>query len=520
MPFRLARADQDMLHAELRGADFGIYLAVRLRPEVLADAEAALATTLHAWPSLLARVARAGAEFVMVPDAPERIDAGTLASLASTEPLAGRTILAARGGRLLRYRLDVDAGRLELLTHHLVLDADSLAAFLADLDLALGGAALPATTEWPWGEVEDRDLVMPTADQPLVPTSLPAPGTHRRRALSEADSERIEAAAKSCGATTFAILWAAGARLGEGNLGAVVSNRITGTGPLRTGNATAYLSVATTAHGTAREQVRAAFDDLVATWSGSLAPAIASGEQVLVSMSQVPTSTRWQAIGGIDLGGYVVKYPRHIQVQSDGDRLVVEAYAQHGADALLGTYLTLLEDLLTECLGPRRTPAQELPALTVPAPPQACPSTVDPLSRILAAAPESELRDLGISSLDVLSILEGLGERFGVRVGVDTFYAWENAGDVQRAAAGEATKAAEPEPSVPTGPGVLAHLNDIFIDAFRRTAPMTGMPWSTPMSCTQGSPRRCRPSRRCSPTCSLGTRSLRRPSPFPGMGWC
>lgn len=173
MPFRLARADQDMLHAELRGADFGIYLAVRLRPEVLADAEAALATTLHAWPSLLARVARAGAEFVMVPDAPERIDAGTLASLASTEPLAERTILAARGGRLLRYRLDVDAGRLELLTHHLVLDADSL----ADLDLALAGAALPATTEWPWGQAEDRDLVMPTADQPLVPTSLPAPGT-------------------------------------------------------------------------------------------------------------------------------------------------------------------------------------------------------------------------------------------------------------------------------------------------------------------------------------------------------
>ena len=234
----------------------------------------------------------------------------------------------------------------------------------------------------------------------------------------------------------------------------------------------------------------------------------------------MPTSTRWQAIEAIDLGGYVVKYLRHIQVQSDGDRLVGEAYAQHGADALLGTYLTLLEDLLTECLGPRRTPAQELPALTVPAPPQACPSTVDPLSRILAAAPESELRDLGISSLNVLSILEGLGERFGVRVGVDTFYAWENAGDVQRAAAGEATKAAEPEPSVPTGPGVLAHLNDIFIDAFRRTAPMTGMPWSTPMSCTQGSPRRCRPSRRCSPTCSLGTRSLRRPSPFPGMGWC
>ena len=394
MPFRLARADQDMLHAELRGADFGIYLAVRLRPEVLADAEAALATTLHAWPSLLARVARAGAEFVMVPDAPERIDAGTLASLASTEPLAGRTILAARGGRLLRYRLDVDAGRLELLTHHLVLDADSLAAFLADLDLALAGAALPATTEWPWGEAEDRDLVMPTADQPLVPTSLPAPGTHRRRALSEADSERIEAAAKSCGATTFAILWAAGARLGENNLGAVVSNRITGTGLRRTGNATAYLSVATTAHGTAREQVRAAFDDLVATWSGSLAPAIASGEQVLVSMSQVPTSTRWQAIEAIDLGGYVVKYLRHIQVQSDGDRLVGEAYAQHGADALLGTYLTLLEDLLTECLGPRRTPAQELPALTVPAPRR--PARAPP-TRSAASSPPPPRASCGIS---------------------------------------------------------------------------------------------------------------------------
>ena len=41
---------------------------------------------------------------------------------------------------------------------------------------------------------------------------------------------------------------------------------------------------------------------------------------------------------------------------------------------------------------------------------------------------------------------------------------------MQRAAAGEATKAAEPEPSVPTGPGVLAHLNDIFIDAFRHSA--------------------------------------------------
>lgn len=154
-----------------------------------------------------------------------------------------------------------------------------------------------------------------------------------------------------------------------------------------------------------------------------------------------------------------------------------------------------------------------------PGSPQACPRTADPLSRILAAAPESELRDLGISSLDVLSILEGLGERFGVRVGVDTFYAWENAGDVQRAAAGEATKAAEPEPSVPTGPGVLAHLNDIFIDAFRHSADdRYAVEYAYVVH--PGLAAEVPASRRCSPTCSLGTRSLRRPSPFPGMGWC
>ena len=55
--------------------------------------------------------------------------------------------------------------------------------------------------------------------------------------------------------------------------------------------------------------------------------------------------------------------------------------------------------------------------------PTALPADVDPLSRILAAPAHEQLRDLGISSLDVLAILEGIGElvrRSGRRQGRST----------------------------------------------------------------------------------------------------
>ena len=181
-----------------------------------------------------------------------------------------------------------------------------------------------------------------------------------------------------------------------------------------------------------------------------------------------------------------MKYPRHVQVQADGTDVVLEAYAATGAPALLSAYADALARVVGECLAAEAggaedwnvgQAARDLPAAAVTAADGAA-DDVDPLSRILAAPAHEQLRDLGISSLDVLAILEGLGERFGVRVGVEAFYGWETAGEVHAVAGtaarstdgGQGECAREGSAYDPQAAVALPHLNDIFIDAFRHAA--------------------------------------------------
>lgn len=527
MRFRLEQPDQELVRAEMRGADFGIHVVVALPVGALARAESALAATLAAWPSLRARIERADGDFVVVADPEPAPGPEGIRAYAASSPLAESTILAARGGRLLRYHLDEAAAQLHLLGHHLVLDADSLDAFLGDLDRALAGEPVTGAAEWPWTAVSTGGVEEPrpgavrggeaSASDLLVPKGRPVAGTHVRRVLSPQQVEAVTSAARAAGASPFALFWAAGERLGESTLGAVVSTRLTAAIPSRAGNATAYLSVAATATGTGREFVRAAFEDVVATWAGARPPAPATAGQLLVSHAQPPSAGRFRVIADVRLGEYVVKYPRHIQIQTDADTIVLEAYAATGVATLLDRYAAALDHVVAECLGTASPAAEsgstesgstelvstglatpEVAAAEVAGPGGARLSIdTDPLSRILAAPAHDHLRDLGISSLDVLAILDGLGERFGVRVGVEAFYGWETAGEVQ-AVAGSGAISARGGPGTETagaaglsgegawgGTGgiagggtaydpdaavVLPHLNDIFIDAFRHAA--------------------------------------------------
>ncbi len=505
---RLEQHDQELLRAELRGADFGVYVAITLPAVAVGRAETALATTLRAWPSLRARIVREDGVFVAVdtpvpgPDgevaAAQVIEAPEwLRAYAASDSLADQSILATRGGPLLRYHLDAAGRTLHLLGHHVVLDADSLEALLADLDLALAGEAIPGSPEWPWPVADEASApadgagleggagVEHAAYETLVPKGRPAAGTHVRLALTTAQADAVAKAARAAGASPFAIYWAAGERLGENAIGAVVSTRLTAARPSRAGNATTYLSVGATATGAGRDYVRGAFEDVVATWAGARPPAAATPGQLLVSLSQPPAAGRHRVIEAVRLGDYVVKYPRHVQVQADGTDVVLEAYAATGAPALLSAYADALARVVGECLAAEAGGAEDwsvgpvgrnTPPVADPAPDVA--EDADPLSRILAAPAHEHLRDLGISSLDVLAILEGLGERFGVRVGVEAFYGWETAGEVH-AVAGTAAQARDGGTGASAGEGsaydpqavvTLPHLNDIFIDAFRHAA--------------------------------------------------
>lgn len=79
----------------------------------------------------------------------------TVRELQHEDDLRGCTVLASRGERLLRYRIDENRRMLQLLGHDVVLDADSLHALLADLDAVLAGRELTGSPEWPWERTED-----------------------------------------------------------------------------------------------------------------------------------------------------------------------------------------------------------------------------------------------------------------------------------------------------------------------------------------------------------------------------
>ncbi len=523
MAHRLEQADEDMLRAERRGADFGVHVVVRVPADRQTDLEPAWGRVLRAWPSLTARVVPVdGGHAVYAAAAPD------VSALASTEPLDSRTILAADGGWLARHRVLPGQG-LELLLHHLVVDADSLAAVLADLDAVLAGDAPIGSPDWPWAAAAWTPDV-PRSSEPgrsaavgraragsaaLPAKRRPAPGTHTRRMLDPTVVSRIATAARTAGVTPFAIHWAAASRYAaqsdsvEAPLAAVVSRRLLTAVPSRAGNATAYLAVDVTPAGPGRDGVRAAFDAFLSVWRGHRPTASPNRSRLLVSSANTPAAQSYRVIDEVLLGDYVVKYPRHLQVQTldpAGTQVLLEAYAAGGGEDLLGQHLRALAELLDELVpihetqqpdcptieSPNRLPRNQFPesdtlptdvAVEVPTSGSTPTATASagveargPLERILAADPGTALRDLDISSFDVLDVLDGLDRR-GVRVGVDSFYSWERVADVLTLLA--ESVASTPGPverqsrSAAAGDGsvTLAHLSDIFIDAVRHDEP-------------------------------------------------
>ncbi|NHA70043.1 phosphopantetheine-binding protein, partial [Phycicoccus flavus] len=497
----LGAADTEMLRAELRGADFGVLVELDLDPRARDRVEQALAATVAGWPSVGARVLRTARGPVVLDDPVHDVR-----ELAVEDDLRDHTLLASRGDRLLRYRVDGD--RLQLLAHHLLLDADSLAALVADLDGHLAGRDPAAAPEWPWDPADGgaplpRPLPQPAAGAGLssgtgtpcggepVPARRPAPGTHAHARIPSEQADRLAAAARTCGVTPFALHWAAAARVAAATagpdgttLGAVVSERLLQSPPRRSGNATAHLSVRIGDHGRGAAHVRGSFEDFVATWRGRRAAAGPVPDQLLVSLAAAPSARGLQRVWRVTLGDYVVKYPRHVQVQVVGGEVVVEAYAETGGGALLAAYLDALDAVVAECVGGAAPVAPAPDAPPAPALPSTGPAgTPEPLAavdRVVGAAPDTALRDLGITSFDVLTLLDDLGRRFGLRAGVEDFYRWTTAGEVQGAVA---AVAAGRGPARSDGRGdavggtdgpvagvVLPHLRDIFVDAVRHEA--------------------------------------------------
>lgn len=488
----LSTQDEAIVRAEQRGADFGVLVEIGTGGTPRAEIEQALAVVVDHWPSVAARVVREGHGLRVRHDPPARV-----AELAHDDDLRGRTVLASRGDRLLRYRLDEDRRVLQLLGHHVVLDADSLDAFVADLDAVLAGRPPHGAPEWPWAPVPQAEpalpdqrpaRIQPTPGSPadLAASSTPRAGTHARRPLARDLADRVGEAARACGVTPFGIYWAAAARLvrADGDtaavLSTVVSSRLLARTPRRSGNATTHLTVALGAPVPGRDGVRATFGDFTATWRGRRTPADVTTAPLLVSLSVAPTGHDLEVLGPVELGPYVVKFERHVQVQVIGDEVVLEAHEASSGEHLLDAFTAALTAVTDECLTgstartTSSTAATSLPALPARPASQAAES-VSALGRLLAAEPRLLVRDVGVTSFDVLSVLDDLAVHHGIRAGVDTFYSWETAGDVQDVVAAAlpvgppaAPEAAPATPAKAPATVVLPHLNDIFIDAYRQ----------------------------------------------------
>ncbi|MCU1537324.1 MAG: Phosphopantetheine attachment site, partial [Humibacillus sp.] len=526
----LSAEDEALIRAEQRGADFGVLVEVGTGRVPADELERALGVVLAHWPSLAARVVRRGTAVTVRHDPPARVT-----DLAHLADLRGLTVLASRGDRLLRYRVDTQRRVLQLLGHHLVLDADSLDAFLADLDAVLAGRPLHGSGEWPWQPapvpaspavgrqaraLPQGPLGGPGVEPTLVASRVPAPEEHAVRTLDAALADRVTAASRTCGVTPFGIYWAAAARIaradsaradttpahptgsaaaqGAAALSTVVSSRLLSRTPQRCGNATTHLTVALGPAAAGRAGVRADFTDFTATWRGQRAAATVTAAPLLVSLSVAPTGCDLEVLGPVRLGPYVVKYEQHVQLQVVGDAVVVEAHDSRGlpwtgvaddasaGERLLDAFVTALSAVVDQCLERPDGPAapatprtkRTMPATPVSSPrqaaaavPSAAPDVAtSALGRLLAAEPRLLVRDVGITSFDVLSVLDDLAVQHGVRVGVDTFYTWETAGDVQAVVAGPAPAVVEPaaRPAADVTRVVLPHLSDVFIDAYRQ----------------------------------------------------
>ncbi|MBT2502180.1 phosphopantetheine-binding protein [Curtobacterium sp. ISL-83] len=349
---------------------------------------------------------------------------------------------------MFRYAVAEDGSTVDLLFHHAVADGSAVQAFLEDFAAVLSGGRPDGdgVVEPPLGTIDDQ-----VAFGPVAPAARPDPSLLAEQRLTAAAWSSISASSPSV--TPFARLAAAVASAFPGlPVRAGLDQRLLAVRPPRGGDQTVLVTLSDGRH-LAAEAVPTAI------LRGGAAPAEHVQDGVVVSLAAAPELDH-EDIVTVRLGDYTQKYRSHVQVVAASDGVVVSVRAQTDAQDRLASILTGLG------LGLDRGVDELTRSVSVKTP-QAIRS---PLTALLAAEADQPLWELGLDSLDLVTLRDEVTNRLGVEMPLVAYYSWETVGDAQgaiRRALPVASRGDDPELVE------LPYALDVFIDALRAEAPGT-----------------------------------------------